>query len=109
MSNRFAKKKLDKSIIKRIAAFLLFFAVLIFVYYGIGYLDKTSEKDALKSANDALACTVVQCYSIEGRYPPDKEYMKSEYGLNIDTNKYIVHYVSNGGNILPDYKVMKKG
>lgn len=41
---------------------------------------------------DAIRRASVQCYSIEGRYPPSVEYLEDNYGIVIDRERYNVFY-----------------
>jgi hypothetical protein len=43
----------------------------------------------------------VQCYSLEGRYPPDLAYLEKNYGLTLDKGKYVYHYRTIGENMMP--------
>ena len=42
------------------------------------------------------------CYAIEGRYPPGLGYLRTHYGLLIDEQRYIVHYVYLADNLPPE-------
>ena len=48
------------------------------------------------------------CYSIEGEYPPDLEYLEKHYGVRINEDKYIVDYSYFGANIRPTVTVIEK-
>ena len=47
----------------------------------------------------------VQCYAIEGRYPPSVEYLEENYGIAIDRERYHVFYEGFASNIMPDITV----
>ena len=55
-----------------------------------------------------LSC-VAQCYALEGRYPPDLGYLENNYGLRLDTDRYLYHYEMFASNIFPDVQVFLKG
>lgn len=71
----------------------------------IAYYSKEEEQVLLE---EAIKRAVVQCYAIEGMYPPDVAYIKKMYGVGIDEGKYIVHYEAFASNIMPDIKVIRK-
>ncbi len=48
------------------------------------------------------------CYSIEGEYPSDLEYLEKHYGVRINGDKYIVDYSYFGANIRPTVTVIEK-
>ena len=47
----------------------------------------------------------VQCYAIEGRYPPSLEYLAQHYGIQIDKERYDVFYSGFASNFMPDITV----
>ena len=59
-------------------------------------------------AEDNLRRAVVSCYALEGRYPPDVKYLQEQYGLQLNEEKYIVHYEVFAENIMPDITVLER-
>jgi len=73
-------------------------------------LTGASEKADSSGADvlqKALKKAAVQCYAIEGFYPPNVDYMKKHYGIIIDDEKYFVEYKPVAGNIPPSIKVIR--
>ena len=54
----------------------------------------------------AIRQASVQCYAIEGRYPPSVEYLEEHYGIQIDRERYNVFYSGFASNIMPDITVI---
>ncbi|GKI16598.1 hypothetical protein CE91St44_30830 [Oscillospiraceae bacterium] len=77
--------------------------------WGAGRL----EKDLAAKGAGALRATVleraVQCYALEGAYPPSLAYLEENYGLQVDRSRYIVTYEAFAPNLLPDVTVLQKG
>ena len=48
------------------------------------------------------------CYASEGVYPPDLEYLKDHYGVQIDEERYTVFYERFAQNLMPDITVLEK-
>ena len=73
----------------------------------------TAVNGAAKKADDSSASTLekairraaVQCYAIEGFYPPEVDYLIDRYGIITDDTKYIVSYTAFASNNLPSIKV----
>ena len=86
-------------------ALALFIAVAACVLAGVGNVSQKSSDEELKMAQDSIRRAVVSCYAIEGRYPDTYEYLKENYGLTVDENKYIVHYEIFASNIMPEITV----
>lgn len=85
---------------------ILFLCFLIFLSIGILDLTKTTNQESKEILQEAVQRATVQCYAIEGMYPPDVKYLEENYGVVIDHDKYAVHYEVFAANILPDIKVI---
>lgn len=93
---------LFKDLFLPIASFLLF--ILLF-NFGIQSVSQTAEGQQLRFAEQAVRRAAVQCYTIEGRYPANVEYLRENYGLAVDSDRYVIHYQRLGGNLLPEIAV----
>ena len=104
--NQNGKRKKDRSMLGDlalpIASFLLF--ILLF-NFGIQSISKTAEDQQLRFAEQAVRRAAVQCYTIEGRYPANIEYLRENYGLAVDSDRYVIHYQRLGQNLLPKIAV----
>ncbi|MCL2136072.1 MAG: hypothetical protein FWH40_00885 [Coriobacteriia bacterium] len=86
--------------------------LLTFIFFLVFGLEGMSERIVEKQA-DWLVQTVqrsaIECFVIEGRFPRTEEgvaYLKANYGLQVDEQRYIVYYESMGDNLLPQVKVL---
>lgn len=107
--NRFRKS--DGYFLSALRALLpiaLFAAAIIVFKSGVARLDETSRLEGLKNSQAALTRAVTACYAIEGRYPPDVEYMRENYGLSIDEGTYIIHYSFIASNLTPEMWVQER-
>lgn len=95
---------------RRIVTLIVIMAVIagaaVFAYSKAVNSAERHEKAAIKNA---VISSAVQCCSIEGNYPQDLEYLKTNYGLQIDEDKYIVVYEAVGSNVMPQVTVLEKG
>jgi penicillin-binding protein-related factor A (putative recombinase) len=102
-------KKLLKSISPGFIFSILFFAALATVLFvAVANSDKGYEKERQNAAANALRNAVISCYAIEGMYPPNVQYMKDNYGLSIDEELFIIHYIPNAENRMPDFEIVPK-
>ena len=67
-----------------------------------------SRAEQLRMAEDTLRRAVVSCYALEGRYPPNVQYLRQFYGLQLDEEKYIVQYEVFAENIMPEITVLER-
>ncbi len=78
----------------------------LFLILGVHDISSSSNGENLKLLQESVKRATVQCYAIEGMYPPNIQYLEDHYGVTFDHEKYIVHYEVFASNILPDIKVI---
>ena len=76
--------------------------------YGYQNAAEASAAENLRMTEDSLRRAVVSCYALEGQYPPDIAYLQDHYGLQIDMDRYRVHYEIFAENIMPDITVLER-
>lgn len=87
---------------------LLVAAVLLFFLAALGNLDDGSREEGKAQLEEALRRAAVACYAAEGIYPPDVEYMKEHYGIQINEERYRVIYDAFAENLMPDITVLER-
>lgn len=75
-----------------------------FVIGSTRFAESTGERGQ-ETLERAIARASVRCYAIEGRYPPDVQYLEDNYGVQIDRSKYNVFYEGFASNLMPDITV----
>lgn len=88
-----------------IFSLVTFLVVLGIFIYGLGLLSQKSIAEGAETLERALVRSSVQCYAIEGRYPPSVQYLEDHYGIQIDSDKYVVFYEGFASNLMPDITV----
>ena len=85
-------------------------AVGIFLFFlaSVNNLDNGKREEGKEQLEQALKRCAVTCYATEGIYPPDVEYMKEHYGIQIDEELYLVRYEIFAENLMPDITVVEK-
>ena len=96
---------------KRLAGII---AVLIVLGVCLGALwmrgaQQSVREQKLDAIQENVLSAAVQCYAVEGVFPPDLEYLESHYGLVIDKDRYIVTYEAFSTNMMPDVTVLVRG
>jgi hypothetical protein len=82
------------------AALAIVVAVALLQFSGrTGVLSSESVERAIRSS-------IVQCYALEGAYPPDLAYLEKNYGLLLDETRYVFDYQVPGANIFPIVRVV---
>lgn len=84
-----------------IAAALLVFAT------AVNSLDSGRDEENLRQLEAALRRACVACYATEGVYPPNVEYLKDRYGIQVDEERYKVDYQIFAKNLMPGITVLE--
>lgn len=66
------------------------------------------DEQAAISVKSAVTTKAVQCYAVEGVYPPNLSYLEENYGLQINHKKFIVTYKAFASNMMPEVMVLEK-
>lgn len=105
--NRFRNHtSISLNVIWKFFSFLLVLTFFIFFFQGIHTVDHTTSEEQAKSLEQAIRRSVVQCYAVEGTYPPSLDYLKEHYGIFYDSDSFYVDYTSIGSNIMPDITII---
>lgn len=90
---------------KEIAIILLMALLLAGVYMLVTRVDTANSGAQTQFVYDAVQNAALTCYAVEGTYPSDIEYLRENYGLAYDTNRYMVYYDTFGVNVVPEIYV----
>lgn len=81
-------------------------AVLLFFSTALNSLDRGQGAEAQRQLEEALRRGCVACYAAEGIYPPNLDYLKERYGVQVDESRYTVFYSVFADNLMPDITVL---
>lgn len=82
-------------------------AILLCFATALDSLDSGREDESLHQLEEALRRGCVACYAAEGIYPPTLEYLTEHYGIQVDTDRYMVGYTPIASNLMPDITVLR--
>lgn len=105
---RFYHKKKEHNFRRLLFSVILFLAVSGCFYYGVNSVSSRTAKEQKKSLEEAIQRGITHCYAVEGHYPESLEYLKKEYGILYDNDKFFVDYQVTGANIMPDVTIIEK-
>ncbi len=106
--SRFQYQKQPYQPPKFILSVCVFLAVLLLFVQGISSFSEGTVKRQKESLENAIMRSVTYCYTVEGSYPGNLEYLKEYYGLTYDENLFFVDYRTTGSNILPDITIIER-
>lgn len=86
----------------------LFALVVIWLLVSVGNAEEASGKNRAEALKKSVMNGAALCYSIEGEYPRELEYLEENYGVNVGSDIYIVHYEYFGANVSPTVTVIER-
>lgn len=99
-------RRFARGVAATLAVFALLLALSILV---LGRVDTASARAQADMVRDAIHNALVTCYAVEGSYPDDLGYLKENYGLAYDEERFFVYYDAFASNILPEVRVNMRG
>ena len=90
--------------ISPLIAFLFLACVVITLVNGMS--QKPPSDEAVAKVQKAISRAAVQCFALEGAYPPDLQYLRDNYGLMLDDSRYYCEIETFGSNVKPDVIVV---
>lgn len=102
------KKDIDLKTISTIVITILIAFLAVYLMFSMSkYNERTNERQTREIVR-VIQKAAIQCYALEGSYPPDMEYIADNYGVILDEVRYIYHYEVYGSNIMPDIQVFQR-
>ncbi|HBQ65058.1 MAG TPA: hypothetical protein DD727_09125 [Clostridiales bacterium] len=98
---------------QRRRALLWIITVILCLYLGIVFSGMQefwggNGPRRTTALENVLRKAAIQCYALEGAYPPDLVYLSRHYGIVLDTDKYFYYYEAFSSNIMPQIRVYEK-
>lgn len=86
---------------------LTLISILVLTFSLSKGLYVKTENNKTEELKKTIQTASIECYAVEGMYPPSVEYLEENYGIQIDRNKYNVFYSGFASNMLPDITVVE--
>jgi len=83
-------------------------AVITMIIIGINNTQESTKKEGARVLEDSIRRAIVTAYALEGRYPATIDHVENNFGVFIDRDRYIVHYMVFGTNMMPNVVVISK-
>ena len=88
---------------------VLFIAIIAWVCTALTNTSGAASRSERAAVKTTVENGITMCYAIEGVYPQSLAYLKENYGIIYDSEKYIVHYDSFADNVRPTVSVLERG
>lgn len=92
--------------------YLLAFVLIIVLVFSVIQMDQfwlNNQRAQPERVKEAIEKACIQCYALEGSYPPDLNYLGDHYGIQLDHERYFYYYEIFASNLMPDVEVYEKG
>ncbi len=87
---------------------VVFAAVVLWLVLALANTRSVERSQGLATVRESVENGITLCYAIEGAYPQSIDYLRENYGVVYDPERYIVHYECFAANIRPDVTVIEK-
>ena len=94
---------------KEIAVLLLMALLIVGAWRLVSRVDTAHDRAQTQFVRDAVRNAALTCYAVEGAYPESLEYLRSNYGLAYDEDRYRVNYDAFSDNLVPEIFVVEVG
>ena len=84
-------------------------AVLALCVLLAGRIGRMHDQEEASLVRDAIKDALMTCYAVEGAYPEDMDYLRKEYHLVYDDERFLVTYDAFASNRFPDLYVVERG
>ena len=91
--------------------FFLFFALCLATAGILDFFRNSAGnlgEEGAAAISEAIRRSALQCYAVEGQYPPSISYLVEHYGLIYDTDAFLIDYDSFGDNLYPEYTIVTR-
>lgn len=84
---------------------MLAVALIVVLWVGFGFIADQAKEQGAQTLRDSIMDSAMQCFAIEGYYPPSLEYLQENYGLSVNEDDYLVIYEAFASNVPPTVDV----
>ena len=92
-----------------IAKLAVILAALAFAVQLAGRIAGRQDAAETETVREAIRNAAVTCYAVEGAYPDSLDYLKENYRLLYNEDRYFVTYEAFADNRMPDIYVTEGG
>lgn len=83
--------------------------VLMLAVMLVGRISNSHQAAESEIVRQSIKDAAINCYAVEGAYPDDLDYLRENYQLAYNEDRYLVTYESFSSNHIPDIYVTERG
>ncbi|HHU22304.1 MAG TPA: hypothetical protein GXZ52_02645 [Clostridiales bacterium] len=108
MGFKFRLQRNLRRLVRRLPGVLLFAALAVVFVFSVDKAARAHKRETVGQLEESIRRAAMVCYALEGRYPESLSYLKGNYGIMIDEEKFTVYYDIFASNIMPEIFVVEK-
>lgn len=90
------------------AGLAVFAGAVAWLWLSLADMNRVADAEQLEAVRRSVENGITMCYSIEGQYPENLDYLTEGYGVVYDETKYLVHYECFAANVRPSVTVVER-
>ncbi len=94
-----------KSILKSLITATL---IAVIFFCGVQWIDDWMVRESRQALENELRQAAEHCYAVEGRYPPDLDYLEDHYGIRLQNRSFSVEYRRVAPDRMPEITVRRQ-
>lgn len=94
---------------KTMALALMMIVLLLGAVIAINSMVSAGDAGEVRMVQDAVKNAALTCFAVEGAFPYELDYLRENYGLAYDEEKYHVLYEAFASNQMPEIRVSLRG
>lgn len=102
------KREINFTPVKMALLIAIMVLAVFCLYKGVQKMENGQQAESVKQLDSSIRKAVLTCYATEGVYPPTVDYLKQNYGIQIDEDRFAVFYEVFGDNIMPEITIVEK-
>ena len=87
---------------------IMFALVIVLLVVSVTFFAGFYSRQNLLLIKQNVKRTAIECYSIEGMYPPNIDYIVDNYSFYYDSDKYFIFYETFASNVMPTIEVYER-
>lgn len=92
---------------RRAWIFILIALCAVFIFcFAPAMWNRRAEKERVRLLSEGIRRAAVQCYALEGFYPPSLDYLMRHYGIEPDETHCLINYQYVASNLMPEISVI---
>ncbi len=102
------KRAIDLKLFSVITATLLIAFIVATTFVSMLSYNKGIDERTTENIIKIIQKAALQCYALEGSYPPDIYYLADNYQITLNEDAYFYYYSVYADNIMPEIQVISK-